>query len=143
MESLRTRLKRGAILSCLVVMGAATALQAQPPTGEIRLEIKDPSGASVVASGTLRNLAGGAARTFQTDPQGTYRLAGLPFGHYRLEISKTGFATLVVPIDVQSSTPVLRTVNLALASTESKVHVIATTPLAGTDLAADQIAGPI
>src|SRR6202050_1576310 len=143
MESFGSRLKRGAMFSSLVLAGAVALLQAQPPTGEIRLEIKDPSGASVVASGTLRNLAGGAARTFQTDPQGTYRLAGLPFGHYRLEISKTGFATLVVPIDVQSSTPVLRTVTMALASTESKVQVIATTPLAGTDLSADQIAGPV
>src|SRR6202050_2105702 len=143
MDSFRAGTKRGSGIFSVVLVGAAVALQAQQRTGEIRLEIKDPSGAAVVASGTLRNLAGGAERTFQTDTQGAYRLAGLPFGHYRLEISKTGFATLVVPIDVQSSTPVLRTVTMALASTESKVQVIATTPLAGTDLSADQIAGPV
>src|SRR6202050_4726249 len=143
MDSFRAGTKRGSGIFSVVLVGAAVALQAQQRTGEIRLEIKDPSGAAVVASGTLRNLAGGAERTFQTDTQGAYRLPDLPYGRYRLEISKTGFATLVVPIDVQSSTPVLRTVTMALASTESKVQVIATTPLAGTDLSADQIAGPV
>ena len=143
MESFGTRLKRGAVFSSLVLAGAAALLQAQSPTGEIRLEIKDPSGAAVVASGTLRSLAGGAARTFQTDTQGTYRFPDLPYGRYRLEVSKTGFASLVVSIDVQSATPILRAVTMALASTESRVHVIATTPLAGTDLGIDQIAGPV
>jgi outer membrane receptor protein involved in Fe transport len=141
MESIGT-LRRGAVFSSLALMGAMAVLRAQQPTGEIRLEVKDPSGAAMAASGTLRNPAGGAARTFQTDAQGRYSLPGLPYGSYRLEISKTGFATLVVPIDVQSSTPVLRTVTMALASTESTVHVVATTPLAGT-LSADQIAGPV
>src|ERR1700722_49379 len=114
MDSFRSRLNRGAVFSYLAVIGAASVLRAQQSTGEIRLEVRDPSGAPVVASGMLRNLAGGAERTFQTDALGTYRLPGLPYGRYRLEISKTGFATLVVPIDVQSSTPVLRSVNLAL-----------------------------
>jgi outer membrane receptor protein involved in Fe transport len=142
-ESFGTRLKRGPVFSSLVLAGAAALLQAQSPTGEIRLEIKDPSGAAVVASGTLRNLAGGAERTFQTGSQGTYRFPDLSYGRYRLEISKTGFATLVLSIDVQSQAPVSRTVTMALSSTESQVHVIAATPLAGTDLAADQIAGPV
>jgi outer membrane receptor protein involved in Fe transport len=143
MDLFRSRLNRGAVFSFLALVGAAAVLRAQQSTGEVRLELKDPSGAAVIASGTLLNLAGGAERKFQTDARGTYTLPNLPYGRYRLEISKPGFATLVVQIDVQSSTPVLRTVNLALAGTESRVHVIGTTPLAGTDLGADQIAGPV
>jgi outer membrane receptor protein involved in Fe transport len=142
MEPFGTRLRRRVVFSSLAMMGAIAVLRAQQ-TGEIRLEVKDPSGAAMAASGTLRNPAGGAARTFQTDTQGRYTLPDLPYGSYRLEISKPGFATSVVPIDVQSSAPVLRTVTMALASTESMVHVVATTPLAGTDLSADQIPGPV
>jgi outer membrane receptor protein involved in Fe transport len=143
MHSLGSRLKPGAVLFSLVFTGAIAPLQAQQPAGEIRLEVKDPSGAAVVASGTLRNPAGGRERTFQTDTKGKYRFPGLPFGRYRLEISKSGFTPLVVPIDVQSATPVSRTVTLSLSTQASRIDVIAATPLAGTDLTTDQIAGAV
>ena len=47
-----------------------------------------------------------------------------------------------VLIDVRSATPILRTIKLALSSQTYKVDVVSATPLAGTDLATDQIAGP-
>jgi outer membrane receptor protein involved in Fe transport len=118
-------------------------LHAQQPTGEIRLQVQDQSGAVVAASGTLRNQRGKLNQSFQTDTQGEYNFASLPYGRYRLEVSKDGFATQSAVIEVQSATPVARTVTLALASQASKVDVVATTPLAGTDLAIDQIAGPV
>jgi outer membrane receptor protein involved in Fe transport len=118
-------------------------LQAQQPTGEIRLQVKDPSGAVVAASGTLRNQGNGVNQTFQTDSQGVYNFANLPYGRYRIEVTTAGFATQSALIDVQSGTPVSRTVTLVLASQASKLDVVATTPLAGTDLAIDQIAGPV
>jgi hypothetical protein len=52
MEAFGTRLKRTAVFSLLVLGGAAGMLQAQQPTGEIRLQVKDPSGAVVTASVT-------------------------------------------------------------------------------------------
>jgi outer membrane receptor protein involved in Fe transport len=128
---------------CLLLMGTAGILEGRQVTGELRLQVKDPSGAAVVVSGTLRNSSGGADRTFQTDSQGMSRFAGLPYGHYRLEISKAGFANLVLAIDVQSPTPIDRTVTLRLATQASRMDVVATTPLAGTDLSIDQIAGPV
>ena len=65
------------------------------------------------ASGKLAS-PGWERRDFQTDAQGTFTLGNLPFGRYRLKISKTGFATQSVSIDVQSATPVSRTVSMAL-----------------------------
>ncbi len=126
----------------LVLMGAVGILQGQQSAGELRLQVKDPSGAAVAVSGTLRNVAGGAERSFQTDSQGTYRFPALPYGHYRLEISKGGFANLVLSIEVQSPT-IDRAVTLTLAAQATRVDVVATTPLAGTDLSVDQIAGPV
>ena len=84
-------------------------------------------------------------RTFQTDAQGTlHHLGNLPYGRYRLEISKTGFATQSV-----SDRRAVRDAHLAHRHhgagerRDAKVDVVAATPLAGTDLAIDQIAGPV
>jgi len=133
-------LKRAAACCCLVLAGA---LQAQQQAGEIRLEVEDPSGAGALASGTLRNVAGGTERTYQTDTQGRYTFSGLPYGRYRLEIRKSGFAPQAIAIEVRSATPVLRSVTLALAEAGTKVEVIATMPLSGVDLSPNQIAASV
>jgi outer membrane receptor protein involved in Fe transport len=112
----------------------------QPPAGEITLQVKDPSGAALQASGTLR---GPANRTFRTDPQGDYRLAGLPSGRYRLEIFRTGFVTQSLTLDMPSADTVARTIIMEIASQSATVNVVATTPLAGTDLSPEQIAAPV
>ncbi|MGA2113625.1 MAG: TonB-dependent receptor plug domain-containing protein, partial [Bryobacteraceae bacterium] len=143
MELFGGRLMGGVALFALLLAEVAGVLRAQGPTGEIRLDVRDPSGAAVEAAGELRSLAGGAERIFQTDKQGAFKFSGLPYGRYRLEISKGGFATLVVRIDVRSSTPVSRTVTMALAHAESKLDVVGTTPLAGTGLTSSQIAAPV
>ena len=122
---------------------ATLTLHAQNPNGEIHVQVKDPSGAAMEASGKLESLAPRVRRTFETDTLGSYIFANLPYGRYRLEISKTGFATQSVQIDVQSGKPVSRTVTMALASQASKVDVVSATPLVGTDLSRDQIAGPV
>jgi outer membrane receptor protein involved in Fe transport len=141
MDSFGHRLTRAKIV--IVLLGVTGMLAAQQPTGEIRIQVKDPSGAVVVASGTLRNQSGGSTQTFQTDAQGVYDFARLPYGRYRLEVSKDGFTTQSSLIEVQSGTPVSRAVTLVLASQESKVDVVELTPLAGTDLALFQIAAPV
>ena len=139
MDSFGPRAKRGTVSFFL----AFTLLHAQPSTGDIHIEVKDPSGAVVEASGTLRNVASGGERAFQTDARGTYDFEGLPFGRYRLEIAKAGFATQSVDVDVQSATPISRTITLAIGTQSSRLDVVAATPLAGTDLSRNQIAGPV
>jgi outer membrane receptor protein involved in Fe transport len=126
-----------------VFLFAALTLRSQNPSGEIRVQVKDPSGAAMQASGTLQSLPSGAPRSFQTDVLGGYALDNLPYGRYRLEISKDGFVTQSVQIDVRSPTPISRTLTMALSGQAAKVDVISVTPLAGTDLTRDQIAGPV
>jgi outer membrane receptor protein involved in Fe transport len=139
MDSLRGPL----VFFALALAGVPALPQARQPTGEIRLSVKDQSGAVVEASGTLRNLGTGVERTFQTDARGTADFATLPYSRYRIQISKSGFATQSMEINVQAVTPISRTVTLALANTRSRVVVVATTPLAGVDLETNQIAGPV
>jgi outer membrane receptor protein involved in Fe transport len=122
---------------------ASLTLDGQNSSGEIRVQVKDPSGVGMEASGKLESLVPGVQRTFQTDPHGMYTLRDLPYGRYRLEFSRAGFVTSSVLVDVQSSAPVARGVTMILGAQSSKVDVISETPLAGTDLQIDQIAGPV
>jgi outer membrane receptor protein involved in Fe transport len=115
-------------------------LHAQTPSGSIQLEVKDPSGAPIEASGTLSGIAGSG---FRTDADGRYTAHSLPYGAYKIEISKPGFATQSITVDLQSDTPISRTITLALSSTAYKVDVIAATPLPGSDLALNQIPSPV
>src|SRR5580700_464164 len=119
------------------------ALSAQTPAGEIRLAVLDPSGAAMDASGKLVSVPAGLSRPFQTDARGAYNFVGLPYGHYRLEVSRAGFATQSVTIDVRSTTPVSRTVVMPLSAADTKVEVVATTPLSGIDLPLAAVPAPV
>ncbi|MEO8051221.1 MAG: TonB-dependent receptor [Acidobacteriota bacterium] len=124
------------ILSTVLLHG-----QSQP--GEIQIEVKDTSSAAMQAAGKLRNLVHNTDLTFQTDPQGQYTFSNLPYGRYRLEVSRAGFAAQSMLIDVESATPVSRTITLALAPQASRIDVVAATPLPGTDLPLDLIPAPV
>ena len=128
---------------CLLLLGAATPILAQRPTGEIRLEVKDPSGAAMQASGKLQDLASGVVRGFQTDAQGKYAFHTLLYARYRMEVSRSGFAAQSLLIDVQSSAPISRTVTMVLGTASAEIDVVATTPLAGSDQSLREIPAPV
>jgi len=117
-------------------------LSAQAQTGEIRLEVKDPSGAGVEASGTIENSSAGIRRNFQTDAQGRYASGPLPMAVYRVEVERAGFASQILSIEVRSQTPVVETITLALKAVESSVQV-ETTPLPGGDVLIELIPSPV
>ncbi len=133
----------------VILIAAISSIQArnsvwlQEPTGELRVEVNDPAGKPLSASGTLTNLATGVVRSFQTDAHGQVVLSGLGFGRYRLEISQQGFATQSALIEIQSAMPMTRTVTLSLKGLAFQVDVVASTPLPGADLSADEIAAPV
>ena len=120
-----------------------SALFAQAPQGEIHLQVKDPSGAPMEAAGKLENLGAGIARDFQTDPQGMVVLGNLPFARYRVQISKSGFTTQSITVNVQSTAAITRVVSMEIGAVAATVDVVSETPLAGTDLQINQIAAPV
>jgi hypothetical protein len=124
---------------------AVLTLHAQNPSGEIRVQVKDPSGAS---DGSFRKIGERRPRSvqravFKPTRRARCTFEGLPYGRYRLQISKPGFVTQSVQIDVRRRTPISRTVTMALSSQAAKVDVVSETPLAGTDLQINQIAAPV
>jgi outer membrane receptor protein involved in Fe transport len=131
----------GVIFCAALVLLHPILLVGQNSNGEIRLEVKDPSGARMQASGRLVGSADD--RRFQTDARGMYTFSSLPNGRYRLEVAKNGFTTQSMLVDVQSGTPVSRIVTLELAAQASRIDVVAATPLPGTDLPIDQIPAPV
>src|SRR3982751_19064 len=95
------------------------------------------------ASGKLRNLPNGVERNFRTDNRGARTLAGLAPGHYRVDVSAGGFATQSISVDIPNEVPVPLTVTLSLAASSFQTEVVGTTPLAGVDLAREEIAAPV
>ena len=113
------------------------------PAGEIRLEVRDPSGAPMAATGRLARLDNGDTWKFQTGAKGTYTFTGLAMGRYQLEVSRVGFTTQAASLDVESSSPVFRIVILELSGASYRVDVVGTTPLAGTGLSVLEIPAPV
>jgi outer membrane receptor protein involved in Fe transport len=114
----------------------------QASTPQLHVEVKDPSGAAVQASGKLENLDTGMEHAFQTDSQGVFN-ADLTPAHFRLEISRVGFATQSLTFEVHGATPVSRTITLALAGQATRIDVVEATPLPGTDIPLDEIPAPV
>jgi len=127
---------------CVLILFPAV-LSAQQPAGEIRLDVQDPSGAPVIVAGLLENPDAGVRRRFQTTAAGTAVLRGLPYGTYHVEIGGNGFETQSLTLDVRSSSPVPRTIQLALSGARYKVDVVAATPLEGSGQRVEEIPSPV
>jgi hypothetical protein len=106
----------------LLLLSASPAY-AQLGIGEIRLEVKDASGAPIPATGTLQSIATGIHRSFRTDRAGRHTLASLPFGVYRLEVASTGFASQTLLIELRSEAPIDRVVAMQVSSIDTTIVV--------------------
>jgi len=80
-------------LLCLLLMPAALA---QTTAGALEGFVQDQSGARIPgAELTVLSQGSGQKWVIETDPHGSFRLAGLPPGAYRVEIFRAGFARRV------------------------------------------------
>ena len=116
-------------------------LVAQVNSGELRLQVNDPTGAVLKAGGRI--VGPGADRTFQTDAQGAASFSGLKFGLYRVEISRTGFATRILTVNVNSATPVSQQVTLLVQGVSTSVSVLSPTPIGVANQSLDEIPVPV
>ena len=130
------------VLCCMIAL-IPPVLLGQNSGGEIRLEVKDSSGAAMEAAGKLVPLATGVNRNFQTDAQGRAVLSGLTFGRYRIEISKQGFTTQTMVLNVESSRAISRTITMPVGTQGFSVDVVGMTPLSGGDRTRDEIPSPV
>ena len=128
-------------LSSVVMVLACGAGISGADLGAIHLMVQDPAGAPMIVAGKLTSNA--LVRDFHTDAQGVADLGDVPYGRYRIDLSTGGFARQSIHVSITSTQAVARAVKMALEGTSYKVDVVAATPLAGVDLARDEIASPV
>jgi outer membrane receptor protein involved in Fe transport len=70
-------------------------------------------------------------------------LGGLEFGQYRLEVSRPGFASRSLTIDVNTPAAVPEVVTLRIQSASASVTVVSPTPIGEADQSLDEIPVPV
>src|SRR4029078_1489348 len=103
-------------------------------TAQIQGTVQDPTGASIPgAEGKATQTATGAVRDVTSGDDGSFVLANLPVGPYRLDVRKPGFATYVQNgIILQVATNPTIDVALKIGNVSEQVQVEANTTLVET-----------
>src|SRR5436305_2104422 len=79
----------------VLAQATATTLDAQG-RGEIRLHVKDSTGHSLQAGGTLYGPVAGTSRVVNSAADGSIIIPDLAFGRYQLAIAQPGFASQTI-----------------------------------------------
>src|SRR5271165_1631233 len=111
-------LRLAGILSFLL-----SSLWAQRGTGELRLTVKDGTGAAIPAAIELSNDSTKTRLAIDLPPDGRYVFRNLPFGFYRLTANHAGFTPASELIEVRSESPQVRDIVLGLQPIETTVQV--------------------
>src|SRR5689334_4149700 len=114
---------------------SCVALWAQSQnTAQIQGSVQDPTGATIAgAEVKATQTATGAVRVVTSSDDGSFVLANLPVGPYRLDVSKPGFATYVQNgIILQVATNPTIDVALKIGNVSEQVQVEANTTLVET-----------
>ena len=94
--------------------------------GTINGTVKDPQGLAIPgATVTLSNRVSQAMQTAITNEQGKYRLANVAFGTYVLNVTLSGFAAIDQVVEIRSTVPLVRDVQLNVGALQETVTVSA------------------
>jgi outer membrane receptor protein involved in Fe transport len=116
---------------------------AQTPGVEVRVTVKDSSGAVMGAFVRLENLASGAVRSIQPDESVVYAAKDIAPGRYRLEVSRPGFASWSEVINVHAGAALAREVTLRLGPAAERIDVVESMPLAGLNVPVTDVPTPV
>lgn len=97
---------------------------AQRQSGELRLQVVDPSGNPAAASGRLAGQSAGTERSFSTGEDGAVTLQVVPFGRYVLEVARPGFTPWRELVEIRSEAPRELRVTLSVAQIETVMRIV-------------------
>jgi outer membrane receptor protein involved in Fe transport len=137
-----TFVRRGMRALAIVAVIGWGVLAGGPAEGGLKLEVRDASGAAVAANVWMEDVSGAYRRSFRTDDEGGYTLAGLPEGRYRIRVFKEGFGTHSATVEIAAAGMLHYRVEMAIGVAAYAVSVAGSTPLAGLDRSLDEIAAP-
>ncbi len=107
----------------LFLLFVSFALWGQTNTGELRLTITDSTGLPIAGSVELVSEVNQYRQTFQADSQGQVTAKLLPYGLYRVQVSREGFAPFSSLVEIRSAIPRQLKVVLGVAPVETTVTV--------------------
>jgi hypothetical protein len=100
--------------------------QSMGSSGSVTGTVTDPSGAIVAgATVSIENPVSHYRNQVQTDATGTFRFNNIPFSHYHVSVSASGFAAISQDTDVRTSVPTTLNFKLRLGGSVSSVTVAA------------------
>src|SRR5882724_12232338 len=98
-------------------------MEAQRQRGELRLEVRDPSGVAVAAAVDLTSEIQQLHRIASADAHGQYSAQDLPFGLFRVTVSHLGFQPSIQIVRIGSEVPVHLAVTLGVAPIQTSLEV--------------------
>jgi hypothetical protein len=102
---------------------------AQRDRGELQIEVHDPQGATLSASGELISEGNQVHLNFVVGDDGRYAAQDLAFGVYRLSVSRSGFVPTVQRVEIRSMVPQHLSLTLGLKPVETQLQVSETDTL--------------
>jgi hypothetical protein len=111
------------LLVFLALLSATFQAMAQP-TGTVKGALTDDSGA-VIPAATVTLTGNGAAKTAQTQADGSYTFSGVQPGSYSVSANVPGFQPFTKPVVVAAGTTVQAPIQLAIAAEKQEVTVAA------------------
>ncbi|HKD84630.1 MAG TPA: TonB-dependent receptor [Terriglobales bacterium] len=110
----------------LIMLALCSAsLFGQSKTGELRLHVTDSAGLGVKSSVDLVSESNQFHESLVTDEAGLLDVQRLPFGIYRLQVSREGFAASTQSLEIRSAVPKDLNIKLSVAGTQESVTVTA------------------
>jgi len=110
-------------LSCML------PLFGQSSSGELHLKVIDPTGAAVKTTVEIVSEANQFRRVLSTNDEGSLMVQRMPYGVYQLQIKQPGFTDVSEPVEIRSSLPTDRTIELKLRPVGQSVTVTAVNTL--------------
>ena len=113
------------MLPCVVALLVALGQFGQANTGELRITVTDSTGAALPGPVEVVSLANEVQQKLDTDSAGLVIVRRLPFGSYRIGVSRTGFADASQLVDVRSALPTELRVTMSLSPVQTQTTVSA------------------
>jgi hypothetical protein len=111
------------MLGCVLAALLSFAQFTQSNTGELRVAVADPEGLPLPGPVEIVSDANQIRQVVDTDAGGVATFKRVPFGAYRLAISRSGFADVSRLVEVRSAAPADVPVTMVLSSMQASVTV--------------------
>jgi len=108
---------------CLLAVWLAALQFGQSHTGDLRLSVVDQAGLPVQTAVEVISDANDVRVSVESDERGAAVARRLPFGIYRVEVTRDGFAPFVAVVEIRSASATTFPITLSIASISAAVVV--------------------